>query len=146
MKTARFKQPTKVGIARTLNDARCTKAGWNSSSMVRGYGSVTSGWVSTQLENGDFKIEYKASMGTYNGVDNVGLTDEERIERHELCTKKFVYQLENYTKALIAKGYNAYSFTKMVDSKIPSGDFSNRTYKPCQDVEGFVTVKNEETK
>jgi len=146
MKTARFKQPTKVGIARTLNDAWCTKAGWNPSSMVRGYGSVTSGWVSTQLENGDFKIEYKVSMGTYNGVDNVGLTDEERIERHERCTKNFINQLETYTKVLIAKGYNAYSFTKMVDSKIASGDFSNRTYKPCQDVEGFVTVKNEETK
>jgi hypothetical protein len=143
MEAVKFKKPTQVGIARTLNDARLNKAGWNSSKMVRGYGSVTSGWVSTQLENGDFKIEYKVSMGTYNGVDNVGLTDEERMERHELCTKIFIKQLENYTKALIAKGYNAYGFTKMVDSKIASGDFGNRTYKSCQDVEGFVIVKNE---
>jgi hypothetical protein len=146
MKAVKFKKPTKVGIARTLNDAWCTKAGWNASKMVRGYGSPTSGWVCTQLENGDFKIEYKVSMGTYNGVDNVGLTDEERMERHERCTKIFINQLETYTKVLIAKGYNAYGFTKMVEAKIASGDFSNRTYKPCQEVEGFVTVKNEEAK
>ena len=146
MKTVTFKKPTKVGIARTLNDAGFQKKFYKGGTMVRGYGSSYSGWLSTELENGDFKIEYIVAYGTYKGVYNLGLTDEERIALHERCTKNFLNQLEQYTKALIAKGYNAYAFTKMVDSKMPSDNCGKRTYNPCQDVEGFITVKNGETK
>jgi len=146
MKKITFTKPTKVGIARTLNDAGHRKSGSRHSKMVRGYSTPVTGWVSTQLDDGNFRIDYKVGYGTYNGVSNVGLTDEERMERHEHCTKIFINKLENYTKALIAKKYHAFVCVKMVDGQMMFGDFENRTYKPCKEVEGFVTVVNMEVK
>jgi hypothetical protein len=140
MTATKIKKVTQVGIARTLNDVGCRKAGSSHSKMVRGYSTPTSGWTSTQLDDGNFRIQYKVAYGTYNKECRVGLTDAERIETHEVCTKLFITKLNGYAEVLAAKGYKVEVVVEMVDGRIAFGDFKNRTYKKAKCAEGYVTV------
>jgi hypothetical protein len=125
-----FKKATQVGIARTLNDARLAKSGFNKSSMVRGYATPKSGWVCTLKDDGNFEVTYAVKWGTYNATCTRGLTEEEKATAHENCTNIFRTTLNKYFNVLQAKGYNVVLTTEMVDNKIS----------------GFITVINNEVK
>jgi hypothetical protein len=94
---------TQVGIARTLNSARITKAGYIPSRMVRGYGTVVYGYQIIKSGN-NFIVRYD------NPADRIptrGRTQEQIATDKEAATVRFNMALDRIHGVLTAKGYQA---------------------------------------
>lgn len=99
-----MKKATQVGITRTLNDARISKAGFASSRMVRGYGTVKYGYSVEQLADGNFVVRYDNPS---KRIATVGKTIEEIEILKQNAEAKFAEMLVRIANVLTVKGYGA---------------------------------------
>jgi hypothetical protein len=98
-----MKKATQVGIVRTLNDARIPKAGYTSSRMVRGYGTVRYGY-SVHAAGNDFIVRFDNPA---DRVPTIAKTEEQIATEKQAALVRFNTEINRIENALIAKGYQA---------------------------------------